>query len=119
MFEHAQCGDIVLLRDRHTERLVRIERLTAQQAIVTGGQRFWRRTGYLVGGGAYDVASISVITPEQASAVRMKHKLAMLRKRIATTDWSLVPAETLTAIAELLAKDASAVRPTGEVPKGL
>ena len=49
-------------------------------------------------------ASISVM----ASAVR-----------IATTDWSLVPAETLTAIAELLAKDASAVRPTGEVPKGL
>lgn len=51
--ENAKVGDLLISRNRHRKCVVKVERVTPTQLVVTGGGRFRKKDGLGVGSGGF------------------------------------------------------------------
>lgn len=64
-------GDLVCIGSRHGDSIVKIDRITKTQIITTGGSKYRRRDGGLIGASPYYYEYIQILTAEKKAKIRI------------------------------------------------
>lgn len=84
--ENLEAGDKVFYDSRSTIGIETIVRLTKTQIVLKNGQRFRKKSGWLIGGDAWSATMIRVLTPKRIEAVtlvKLRRKARVLRDNLA------------------------------------
>jgi hypothetical protein len=102
--KNIQVGDLVMATNRNGHEIVKVQRITKTQIVVTDGRKFNNQNGDLVGGGPWGICSLIESTPEMRQAVYASHKRIRLSKRIKDSVDKL-PLDILEQMVGLLPKE--------------
>jgi hypothetical protein len=59
-FENVKVGDLLISHHRSMKSVVKVERVTPTQLVVTGGERFRKKDGYGIGCGGFYYSYITI-----------------------------------------------------------
>lgn len=69
-FENVKVGDLLISHNRHTTSVVKVERVTPTQLVVTGGKRFRKKDGCGVGGDSFYYSYITIPKDGEVEFIR-------------------------------------------------
>lgn len=82
-------GELVLVTDRiYGERLSTIEKLTKTQIVIKSGERFYKDSGSLVGGGSWSTTRISEPSLEDKKRISRQMQVRKIKNAFSNTDFS-------------------------------
>jgi hypothetical protein len=71
-FENVKVGDLVISHHRHTTSVVKVERVTPTQLVVTGGERFRKKDGCGIGSGGFYYSYITIPKEGEVESIRRR-----------------------------------------------
>jgi hypothetical protein len=71
-FENVKVGDLLISHHRHTKSVVKVERVTPAQLVVTGGKRFRKKDGYGIGGDSFYYSYITIPKEGEVESIRQR-----------------------------------------------
>lgn len=70
IFENVKVGDLLISHSRITKSVVKVERVTPTQLVITGGERFRKKDGYGIGSGGFYYSYITI--PKEGEVEQIK-----------------------------------------------
>jgi hypothetical protein len=64
-------GDLLIKHFRGSKGVVKVEKLTPTQIVVTGGDRFRKKDGYEIGSGGFYYCSITIPKEGEIESIRV------------------------------------------------
>jgi hypothetical protein len=83
--ENLKVGDKVFYDSSSTLGISKITRLTKTQIIISNGQRFRKKNGWLVGDNTWAITKIKMLTPKRVETVallKLKREATLLRDNL-------------------------------------
>lgn len=72
-FENVKVGDLLISHRRSTKSVVKVERVTPTQLVVTGGERFRKKGGYGIGSGGFYHSYITIPKEGEAESIKKRN----------------------------------------------
>jgi len=92
-------GDKVFISNTH---LSRVTRLTPTQIVLTDGDKYRKSSGRLIGGGDWNIDSITYATTEQIEQHYTDIKKRKLAQAVSVTSWQSLTIDQLTKINDII-----------------
>lgn len=71
--ENAKVGDLLISRNRHRASVVKVERVTPTQLVVTGGERFRKKDGSGVGSGGFYYSYLTIPKEGEVESIKKRN----------------------------------------------
>lgn len=72
-FENVKVGDLLISQHRGIKNVVKVERVTPTQLVVTGGERFCKKDGYGIGCGGFYYSYITIPKEGEVESIRRRN----------------------------------------------
>lgn len=74
--ENVTVGDLLIRHLRDSRSVVKVEKLTPTQIVVTGGDRFYKKNGYEIGSGGFYYCYITIPKEGEVESIRRANFVA-------------------------------------------